>query len=135
MTNTLDSGKSPMSMVSSFRRECSDQAGSDMKVSGWPIGNRAWRGGTPEYLRRPYDTESDWGRMALRRGGIRDRRPGQAQRRSRTHYHRIGFGEDSGLPTSCHKLLLGVMGPGLRQEDNEATPPPAPAHWRGPRLR
>src|SRR4051812_46398410 len=85
--------------------------------------DRAWRGGTPEYLLRPYDSDSDRGRMALRRGRIRDRRPGQEQRRSRTHYHRIGVGEDSGLPTSCHKLLLGVMGPGLRQDDNEATPP------------
>src|SRR3954447_3036597 len=38
MTKTLDSGKSPMSIVSSFRRECSDQVCSDMKVSGWPDG-------------------------------------------------------------------------------------------------
>src|SRR3954469_19361926 len=74
MTNTLDSGKSPMSMVSSFRRECSDQAGSDMKVSGWPDGARAWWGGTPEYLARPYDTQLTRGRLGLRYHCILDRR-------------------------------------------------------------
>src|SRR4051812_28174176 len=69
--------------------------------------DRAWRGGTPEYLLRPYDSDSDRGRMALRRGRIRDRRPGQAQRRSRTHYHRSGLAKIRGYRLRATNFSLG----------------------------
>src|SRR3954447_4189666 len=137
MTKTLHSGKSPMSIVSSFRRECSDQAGSDIKVSGWPDGighggaeplniccdhtirnliGEGWRSAEAAYAIVVLDKRSaDPGPITIGLGlaKIRGYRP-----RAATSL----WGNGSWLS------------PG-RRWGRAFTPPPTPAHWRGPRLR
>src|SRR3954451_3867066 len=106
-----------MSIVSSFRRECSDQAGSDMKVSGWPDGI-GHGGAEPLNICSDHTTAIPIGEGWRSAGAayaivVLDKRsadPGPITTG-------LGLAKIRGLPTSCHKLLLGVMGPGFRQDD------------------